>query len=109
MSLNNMVILIGYVGQHIQAKTTSKGSKMVLLRLATHEPGNKKSETNTWLTTWHNVIAWDKTAEHAEQSLVKGSRVLIKGRICYSKYVDRQDHTRYLTEIKAEYIQNLDR
>jgi len=109
MSLNNMVMLIGYVGQDVQAKQTPSGSKKVVLRVATHEPGSKKSASGTWVTTWHNVVAWDKTAEHAEQNLIKGSRIRVNGRICYGKYVDHKGHTRYVTEIKAEYIQNLDR
>lgn len=100
-------MLIGYVGQDVQTIKTSNGCKRVALRVATHEPA--KSSIDKWITTWHNVVAWDKAAEHAERSLVKGSRVRINGRITYGTYLDQKGHTRYVAEIKAEYIQNLDR
>lgn len=109
MSLNNMVMLIGYVGQDIRVQTTSSGLKKVTLRIATHEPNQSKGGEQKWLTTWHNVIAWDEIASVAERSFVKGSRIRVNGRIQYCTYPDKAGHTRYVTEIKAEYLQNLDR
>lgn len=109
MSLNNMVMLIGYVGQDVKTKQVSSGAKKTVLRVATHERAGKNNIPGKWTTTWHNVVAWEDIAEHAERSLVKGSHVRINGRICYSKYIDSRGHTRHVTEIKADYIQNLDR
>jgi len=109
MNLNNMVMLIGYVGKDVRLQKTPNGSSKVVLRIATHEPHTNNTGEKTWLTTWHNVVAWDEMAALAERSFVKGSRIRVNGRICYCKYPDRHGHIRYVTEIKAEYIQNLDR
>ena len=109
MSLNNMVLLIGYVGQDVRVQKNTDGTKKVVLRIATHEPDANKAGTQQWLTTWHDVVAWDEIASLAERSFVKGSRIRVNGRICYHTYPDKTGHIRYVTEIKAEYIQNLDR
>jgi single-strand DNA-binding protein len=55
------------------------------------------------------VVAWDKVAAYAENNFVKGSRILVDGQIIYRTYPDRQGHLRYVTEIKANSLQNLDR
>jgi single-strand DNA-binding protein len=102
----NTVILIGYVGSHLAGKSLSHGDKKVLIRVATHQ---KSNVGNTSITTWHNVVAWDKVAAYAENNFVKGSRILVDGQIIYRTYPDRQGHLRYVTEIKANSLQNLDR
>lgn len=95
----NQVLLIGYVGQHLESKKTANGLQ-VKLRVATH---------NGDLTVWHNIIAWDQTAAYAERSFVKGSRIIVDGSIRYRTYPDKTGHTRYVTEIKAHSLMNLDR
>ena len=107
MSLNNTVILIGYVGKDLETKQIQAGKK-VRIRVATHERNSKQGQ-GSFITTWHDVIAWDKVAEQAERSFVKGSKIRINGRIIYRTYNDHTGHKRYVTEIKAEYLQNLDR
>jgi single-strand DNA-binding protein len=109
MSVNNMVLLIGYVGSHIRVKKLLDGSKRVEIRMATHERCTNKAGQDIAITTWHDVIAWDGVAEMAEQSFVKASHIRVNGRILYRTYDVLSGHTRYVTEIRAEYLQNLDR
>jgi Single-strand binding protein family len=70
----------------------------------THKNGERK-----WITIWHDVIAWDKTADYAERNFVKGSKILVEGELTYRTYADQQGHTRYLTQITAKNLLNLDR
>ncbi|MBI3139805.1 MAG: single-stranded DNA-binding protein [Sphingobacteriales bacterium] len=106
---SNRVTLIGYVGKDLSALKTGKGSKRISIRMATHYPiKNEKGET-VWLTTWHDVVAWDNMAEFAERSMVKGSRIIVDGSIEYRTFPDKQGHIRYYTQIKAHSIMNLDR
>jgi single-strand DNA-binding protein len=107
---SNYVLLIGYVGLDIVMKTASNGSKRVSLRVATHN-GSRRNEKGQFIdkSTWHDVVAWDKTAEYAERSFVKGSKLLVEGKIIYKTYADKHGHKRYVTEIKAYSLQNLDR
>jgi single-strand DNA-binding protein len=62
--------------------------------------GEKKEETE-----WHNVVVFGKTAEVAQQYLVKGSEVYIEGRLHTRKYTDKQGVERYATEVVCESLQ----
>ena len=105
----NRVLLIGYVGQHLSGKKMENGTKRVGIRMATHyEYKNDKGEKKNH-TVWHNVVAWDGTAEYAERSFVKGSKIMVEGSIEYRTYDDKKGHKRYLTQIKAHGLMNLDR
>lgn len=105
----NRVQLIGYVGKHFPAKETSVQTKRLQLRVATHQQTRSKNGERKWTTIWHDVIAWDKTADYAERNFVKGSKILVEGELTYRTYEDQQGHTRYLTQITAKNLLNLDR
>lgn len=105
----NSVQLIGYVGGSPTVKTFESGLKKVHLRVATHQLKEKENALKKFITVWHDVVAWKSVAEYAERSFVKGSRILVDGSIVYRTYEDRQGHVRYVTEIKAEHLMNLDR
>ncbi|MEO7049975.1 MAG: single-stranded DNA-binding protein [Ferruginibacter sp.] len=102
----NSVLLLGYVGNHLISKILSTGDKKVLIRVATHQ---KIKGQKYHITTWHNIVAWDKIGAFAENNFVKGSRILVDGEIIYRTYPDQSGHLRYITEIKANSLENLDR
>lgn len=105
----NNVQLIGFVGQHLAERTIPSGNKKVMLRVATHQAWKDKEGKLNVVSSWHNVVAWDGLAQYAERSFVKGSRILVEGMIVYRTYPDLLGHTRYVTEIRATALQNLDR
>lgn len=108
MKTNN-VLLIGYVGVDPTIKLTQTGIKRAMIRLATHNPKkNEKGET-IWNTVWHDIVAWKNKADYAERSFIKGSKILVEGAIKYSTYKDQTGHTRYVTNIVANSLLNLDR
>ena len=109
MRSSNQVLLIGYIGQHLSAHTTPTGHRRVSMRVATNEMRETPDGTRKSFTTWHDVVAWNRRADYVQSCLVKGSRVLIRGAIVYRKFEDRTGHTRYLTEIDAQEVINLDR
>jgi single-strand DNA-binding protein len=105
----NHVVLIGYVGNHLSAKRINGSITQVRIRMATHYQQKLDNGDKKYVTTWHDIVAWDSTAEYAEKSLVKGSRILVQGSIEYRTYPDKNGHTRYITQIKARSLMNLDR
>jgi single-strand DNA-binding protein len=104
----NSVQLIGYVGQNLSEKTFSSGKK-ITLRVATVQTHKNKEGKVNYISTWHDVVAWDAVADYAAGNFVKGSRILVEGFIIYRTYPDLQGHLRYVTEIKATFLHNLDR
>ncbi|MBI3139010.1 MAG: single-stranded DNA-binding protein, partial [Sphingobacteriales bacterium] len=101
------VQLIGYVGSPLR-KIGDKSPK-IILNVATHHCSRKKDCIPTFITTWHEVVARKKTGQFAECNFVKGSRILVQGRIIYRTYLDKTGHKRYITQIEADSLQNLDR
>lgn len=105
----NFVRLIGYVGQDIKQSTSKAGSKRLAIRMATHYKILSSSDTVNYQTVWHDVVAWDQTADYAACNFVKGSKIMVEGVLIYRDYLDSQGHRRYVTEIKAQSLLNLDR
>jgi single-strand DNA-binding protein len=105
----NSVQLIGYVGTDPVIKVLANGIKRAAIQVATHYKLKKEENGKKYGTTWHHIVAWDKSAEYAERSFVKGSHILINGSINYRTYPDSDNHTRYITEIRANELINLDR
>lgn len=105
----NQIILIGQVGDHLQASTMRNGDRRVALRVFTRYPARNEQGKKTWHSQWHDIIAWREQALFAERNLVKGSRVLIQGCIEYRTFMDRKEHKRYITRVRAFNFQNLDR
>lgn len=106
---SNKVVLLGYVGQHIDPTIAANGSKRVSLRVATHYKHKNQTGELITHTVWHNVVAWNGTADYAECSFVKGSKILIEGAIVYKTYIDSSGISRTCTFIRAQYLTNLDR
>lgn len=98
-NLRNRVQLIGNLGMKPEIKTLESGKKLAKFSIATNETyKNAKGEKITD-TQWHNVIAWNKTAEIAEMFLDKGKEVAIEGKLTTRSWDDEQGNKRYITEI----------
>ncbi len=98
-ALRNKVQLIGNLGKNPEIITLDSGKKLAKFSIATNESyKNAKGEKITD-TQWHNVIAWNKTAEIVEKYLVKGNEVAIEGKLTSRSYEDKAGEKKYITEI----------
>ena len=98
----NKVILIGNLGKDPEVKYTPSGTAYAKFSLATNE--RYKDKTGNWQdrTEWHNIVAWQRTAEIAGEYLKKGRTVYIEGRIQTRSWDDQQSgQKKYMTEIIA--------
>lgn len=98
----NRAILVGHLGRDPELRYTPNGMPLCKFSIATTEK-YKDQET----TTWHNIVAWNKTAEICAQYLKKGAAVYVEGRISNRKYQDQSGNDRYVSEIVAERVQFL--
>ncbi len=101
-NLKNFVILKGRLGIDPELKNLENGNKLARFSLATNE--SYKNGKGEWIekTTWHNCIGWDKIAEKTFNSLKKGTEVLVKGKLAYRQYEDKEGIKRQLTNIVIE-------
>lgn len=98
-NLRNSVQLIGHLGIDPEVKTFDNDKRMVRLSLATNETYKNAKGEQVENTHWHNVIAWGRTAEIAEQYLKKGQEVAVSGKLQTRQYDDADGNKRYITEV----------
>ncbi len=103
-SLRNKVQLIGFLGMNPEIKTLDSGTKLAKFSIATNDTyKNAKGEKITD-TEWHNIVAWNKTAELAEMFLEKGKEVAIEGKLTTRSWNDEKGNKRYITEVVCNEI-----
>lgn len=109
MKTKNAVQLVGYLGIDPVISKLANGNTKARLRLATDR--SRMDNAGVWqrIVTWHDVIAWNKTAEVIAKKLIKGSHIMVEGEINYRTYEDLTGHTRFVTVIDAKLITDLDR
>ena len=59
-------------------------------------------------TEWHDIVAFDRLADLAQNYLKKGKSVFIEGRLQTRSWEDPQGQKRYRTEVVANGMQFLD-
>lgn len=97
----NKVMLIGNLGADPEIRSTTSGTRVATISLATSRSWTGAGGDQQEKTEWHRVIAWDRLAEIVERYLKKGDRVYIEGRIEYRQWEGQDGQTRYTTEIRA--------
>ena len=96
----NKVTLIGNLGAKPEIKYASNGSSIANLSIATNESWvDKNTNEKREKTEWHRVCLFGKLAEIAEQSLDKGSKVYLEGKLQTRKWQDKGGQDHYTTEI----------
>lgn len=98
-NLRNRVQLIGHVGNDPEVQILESGSKLVRLSLATNENYTNKEGERVTKTEWHNVVAWNKTAELIESYVTKGKEIGIDGKLTSRNWEDKDGNKRYITEV----------
>lgn len=107
-ALRNRVQLIGNLGTNPEIKTFDGGKKLAKMSIATHEAYKNAKGELVKETTWHNLIAWNKTADIIEKYLTKGSEVAIEGKLVNNNYTDKDGVKRYTTNIEVNEVLMLD-
>jgi single-strand DNA-binding protein len=103
----NKAILIGNLGRDPELRRTPSGTSVASFSLATTERWTGREGDRQDRTEWHNVVAWGKLAELANDYLKKGRTVYVEGRISTRSWDDRDGNKKYRTEIVASTIQFL--
>lgn len=98
----NKVILVGRLAMDPSVRYTTTGKATALFNLAVNRRvGQGKEQQADFIP----IVAWEKLAEIAGNNLMKGSQILVEGRMQVRNY-DAQDGTkRYVTEVVAQHIE----
>ena len=98
-TLRNKVQLIGNLGNTPEIITLESEKKVAKFSIATNESYKNSQGEKVTDTQWHNVVAWNKTAEIIERYLEKGSEVAVEGKLTSRSYETKEGEKRYVTEV----------
>ncbi len=98
-TLKNKVQLIGNVGQDPEIIVLESGKKVVRFSLATNEHYKKAKGDKVQNTHWHNMVAWNKTAEIIEKYAGKGKEIAVEGKLTSRSYETKEGEKRTITEV----------
>ncbi|WP_299223188.1 single-stranded DNA-binding protein [uncultured Psychroserpens sp.] len=98
-TLRNKVQLIGRLGQDPEIVTLESGKKLAKFSLATNDTYKDATGEKVENVQWHNLVAWNKTAEIIEQYVTKGKEIAIEGKLTSRSYDDKDGQKRYITEV----------
>ena len=103
----NKVILVGRLARDPEVRYTQTGKAVASFSLAVSRRFSRTSDQQN-TADFIPVVAWEKLAEICGNNLIKGSQVLVEGRMQVRNY-DAQDGTkRYVTEVIADEVEFLD-
>ena len=110
--MQNLVILAGNVGALPETRTTQGGTKITQFSLATSRP-KRDSEGKVQKdrdgrrvedTEWHRITCFNGIGKTVAQYVEKGQKVMVRGRIHYTRWTDQENIERYGVEIIADEV-----
>ena len=96
----NKVLLLGNVGKDPEIRTTPGGMTVATFSLATAD--RAKDAQGNWAdkTEWHNLVAFQRTAEIVRDYVKKGTQIFVEGKIQTRSWDDKESgQKKYRTEI----------
>jgi single-strand DNA-binding protein len=101
----NKVMLIGNLGSDPEVRSTTGGNRVASFSLATSRSWNSPSGEKQEKTEWHRCVVWNTKgsglADVVEKYCKKGDKIYVEGRIEYRQWQDKENQTRYSTEINV--------
>ncbi len=99
----NKVILIGNLGKDPEVRRLENGAVVASFSIATSETyTDKKTGEKRDNTDWHNIVVWRGLAEVTEKFIKKGMKVYVEGKLKTRSWQDKENVTRYTTEVVAD-------
>ena len=96
----NKIMLIGNVGNDPDVRTTSSGTPIANMSLATTRTWKDGSGEQREKTEWHRLTVWGKLADVVERYVKKGDRLYVEGRIEYSES-ESDGQKKYWTDVNV--------
>jgi single-strand DNA-binding protein len=105
MSNGNSVTLVGNITRDPELRFTPSGQATASFGLAVNRRWQNR-QTQEWeeATSFFDVVCWRELAENAAQSLTKGTRVLVSGRLDQRSWETSEREKRSKIEITADEV-----
>jgi len=101
---SNFVTLIGNLTDDPDLRFTNAGVAICKIRLAVNRRWKDQSGNDQEETSFVSANAWRDLGNNVGESLRKGDRVIVIGRLRIRSYEDKEGVTKWSTEIEADEI-----
>lgn len=99
----NKIILLGRLARDPEVRVTPTERTVCTFTLAVDRPFTAKNGQHE--ADFINIVTWNKTAELCGNSLLKGQRALVEGRLQIRSYDGKDGQKRWITEVIAERVE----
>ncbi len=100
---DNNVTLVGNLTRDPELRYTNGGQAVASFGLACNRRYQQNGEWKEQ-TSFFNIVAWGQLGENAAQSLAKGARIIVSGRLDQRSYETREGESKSSVEIVADEI-----
>jgi single-strand DNA-binding protein len=104
MAADNHTTIVGNLVDDPELRFTSSGIAVANLRVAVTQRIQQDGEWRDGDTSFLRVNAWRGQAEHLADSLAKGDRVMVTGRLRQRSWETPEGDKRSVTEIEADEV-----
>lgn len=98
----NQIILVGRLVGDPEIEDYENGRKRTIINLAVQR--NFKNVEGKYETDFFRCVLWNGMASSTKNYCHRGDIIGVKGRMQNRSYVDKDNNTKYITEIIAEKI-----
>ena len=99
----NKVFLLGRLVRDPEIRTTQAGKMVTTFTLAVDRFGGSKE------ADFISIVTWEKLAENCGNSLTKGQRALVEGRLQIRSFEGKDGAKKWVTEIIAQSVEFIER
>lgn len=101
---SNYVTMIGNLTEDPELRFTGGGAAVCKVRFASNRRFTTRDGQQQEETTFMDANCWRDMAENVAESLKKGDRVIVIGRLRKRSYENKDNQTVWVTEIEADEI-----
>jgi single-strand DNA-binding protein len=105
MATDNQVTLVGNLTDDPELRYTPNGAAVCKFRMAVNR--RFQDQSGQWKdgeTSYFSINAWRTLAENAAESLTRGTRVIVAGRLNYRTWENQDGDKRSAIEVEADEI-----
>lgn len=103
----NKIILTGRLTKDVEVRYTTSQKTVAMFGLAVNR--DFKNASGGYDADFFNIVIWGKSAELAGNTLKKGNKILVEGRVQNRSYEAADGTKRYVTEIIANSFEYLEK
>ncbi|HVL98007.1 MAG TPA: single-stranded DNA-binding protein [Egibacteraceae bacterium] len=106
MATDNQITIVGNLADDPELRFTPAGVPVAAVRVAVNQRffNKEKGEFDERLDGFFTCNVWRDMAENVAESLHRGDRVLVTGRLRSRSWETKEGETRWVTEIEADEV-----